>query len=97
MYGMMFFRGKYRVGGKTGDMGSNTWGGMDRWGGGENRWVRRQETIGQRINNTAVCSMLSPFDFKGRCFWGGRGGRTARGPLVETYFFTLRNAALRLL
>ncbi len=63
--------------------------------GGGNRWVRRQETIGQRINNIVVCSVPSPSDFKGRYFGGG--GWTRRGPLVETYFFTLRNGALQLL
>jgi hypothetical protein len=61
--------------------------------GGGNRWVRRRETIGQRINNTVVCPVPNPSDSKGRCFWGADG----RGPLVETYFFTLRNRALRLL
>jgi hypothetical protein len=62
--------------------------------GGGNWWVRRRETIGQRINNIAVCSVPSPSDFKGPCFGGGR---TGRGPLVETYFFTLRNGAFQLL
>jgi len=33
MGGMMFFRGKYRVWGKSGELGSYTWGGMDCWGG----------------------------------------------------------------
>jgi hypothetical protein len=46
---------------------------MDRWGGepvGE-----EAKTIGQRINNTAVCSVPSPSNSKGRCFvGGGRGG-----------------------
>jgi hypothetical protein len=69
----MFFRGKHRVGGKSGELGSYTWGGMDRWGG--NRWVRRRETIGQRINNIIMCSVPSPSDSKGRCFGGGGRGR----------------------
>jgi hypothetical protein len=71
-------------------------GGMDRGGGGD-RWVRRRETIGQRINNTVMCPVPSPFDSKRRCLGWGGGGRMGRGPLVETYFFTLRNGALWLL
>jgi len=43
--------------------------------GGGHRWVRRQKTIGQRINNTDVCLVPSSSDSKGRCFGGGgRGG-----------------------
>jgi len=44
-----------------------------------NRWVRRRETIGQRINNTAVCLVLSPSDSKGRCFGGGVDGEGSVG------------------
>jgi hypothetical protein len=69
----MFFRGKYRVGVKVVSWEVTHGVGWTVWGG--NRWVRRRETIGQRINNIVVCSVPSPFDFKGRCFGGGgRGG-----------------------
>jgi len=69
----MFFRGKYHVGVKV--VSWEVTHGMGWTVGGGNRWVRRQETIGQRINNTVVCPVPSPFDFKGRYFGGGgRGG-----------------------
>jgi len=68
----MFFRGKYRVGVKV-----VSWEGTHGVGwtvGGGNRWVRRRKTIGQRINNTAVCSVPSPSDSKGHCLGGGGWG-----------------------
>jgi hypothetical protein len=60
-------------------------------GGGESVG---EEARDQKINNIIVCSMPSPFDVKGCCFGGGGMGR---GPLVETYFFTLRNGTRALL
>jgi len=69
---MMFFRGKYRVGVKV--VSWEVTHGVG-WTVGGDRWVRRRETIGQRINNNVVCPMPSPSDSKGRCFGGGgRGG-----------------------
>jgi len=68
----MFFRGKYRVGVKV--MSWEVTHGVGWTVGGGNRWVRRRETIGQRINNTVVCSVPSPSDSKGRCFGGGGWG-----------------------
>jgi len=70
---MMFFRGKYRVGVKV--VSWEITHGVGWTVGGGERWVRRRETIGQRINNIAVCSVPSPSDSKGRYFGGGgRGG-----------------------
>ncbi len=47
-------------------------------GGGADPWVRRRETIGQRINNTPVCPVLSPSDSKGQC-WGEAEGEGSVG------------------
>jgi hypothetical protein len=69
----MFFRGKYHVGVKV--VSWEVTHGVGWTVGGGNWWVRRRETIGQRINNTAVCPVPSPSDSKGHCFWGsGQGG-----------------------
>jgi len=69
----MFFRGKYRVGVKV--VRWEVTHGVGWTVGGGNRWVKRRETIGQRINNIAVCPVPSPSDSKGRCLGGGgRGG-----------------------
>jgi hypothetical protein len=59
---------------------------MDRGGG--NRWVRRREPIGQRINNTAVCSVPSPSDSKGRCLGGGGGGGREGSVGGDIFFHT---------
>jgi hypothetical protein len=68
----MFFKGKYCVCVKV--VSWELTHGVGWTVGGGNRWVRRRETIGQRINNTAMCSVPSPSDSKGRCFGGGRRG-----------------------
>jgi hypothetical protein len=97
---MIFIRGKCRVGVKvvSWEVTHGVGWTVGAEGGGENRWVRRRETIGRGINNsvTAVCPVPSPTDSKGRCVGAGRG--TGLGPLVETlfFFFTLRNGAPRL-
>jgi hypothetical protein len=70
----MFFKGKYRVGVKVVSW-EVTHGVGWTVGGAGNRWVRRRETIGQRINITVLCSVPSPSDSKGRCLGGGGGGR----------------------
>jgi hypothetical protein len=76
----MFFRGKYRVGEKV--LSWEVTHGVG-WtvGGGGNRWVRRRETIGQRINNTVVCSVPSPSDSKGRCLGGADGEGSIGGDI----------------
>ncbi len=81
----MFFRGKYRVGVKVVSW-EVTHGVGWTVGGGGNQWVRRRETIGQRINNIAVCSVPSPSNFKGRCF-GGEGGPDGEGSVGGDIFF----------
>jgi hypothetical protein len=84
---MMFFRGKYRVGVKvvswevTHGVGWTV--GVGKW------WVRRQETIGQRINNTVVCSMPILSDSKGHCFGGEWTGRGPLGGDIEKIFLQM--------
>jgi hypothetical protein len=53
------------------------------WDGplGGNRWVRRRETIGQRINNTLVCPVPSPSESKGCCFGGVDGEGSVGGDI----------------